>query len=155
MSRDDFKRAIESASQSQNEYFEDTTAAQRSEQLRKWFNLIKSNAADCMANEPPSCYTTPWAHESDPADHLSLVSGDDHLCRKRQDVQGSRGRSPLCGRIRLVVCRGGAARIRRYHPVVLEEHGGHDRETTRGHLRDYYAVSSTSDRRTTYLLRSD
>ena len=74
MSRDDFERASESASQSQKEYFEDTTAAQRGEQLRKWFNLIKSNAADCMANEPPSCYTTPWAHESDPADHLlSLV----------------------------------------------------------------------------------
>ena len=155
MSRDDFKRAIESASQSQKEYFEVTTAAQRGEQLREWFNLITSNAADCMANEPRNCYTPPGHTSSIPLIIYRWSSGDDHLCRKRQDIQGSRGRSSLCGRIRLVVCRGSAARIWRHHTVVLEEHVGHDPETTRRYLRDYYAVSSTSDRRTTCLLRND
>lgn len=40
-----------------------------------------------------------------------------------------------------MVRRGGDARVRRHHSVVLEGYGGHDREATRGYVWNYHTVS--------------
>lgn len=47
LTHDDLIQAIDSAEVGSKKFFESTTAKQRGEILRRWFDLVVSNADDC------------------------------------------------------------------------------------------------------------
>jgi Aldehyde dehydrogenase family len=130
LDRQDFIKAIEAASAAQKSYYKSTTAAQRGELLRKWYNLIIANKKDCK------CIL--FSHYSMPV--LTQSSGEDTLPRKWEDICRSRRRGDICREFYIMVLGRGNSSIRRHHSFPNAKYYNHNSETTSWRLWDHYSV---------------